>query len=242
MRAGRRWIDRKICPIDSRSSLAGRRIDPASSTLRTSSSKSSSLAEELERARHAGSASGASGRCSGAGGGGGAASAAAVSFAVASGSRTLSASWIADSAASVGSFIFFGVFAMSVVASYYAELQRRRIYPELRHEHVSRENPCGSPLGQLGHATRRADIPLPRANPIDLADQRKLVVKVSLIIVNVPTSGRHIGPLGFAANNRQNRLRKSVTIYRNFRPRARLTSSRPPPRGRAGFRPTNPAF
>src|SRR5207253_6961838 len=31
-------------------------------------------------------------------------------------SRTWSASWIADSAASVGSFIFFGVFAMSVVA------------------------------------------------------------------------------------------------------------------------------
>ncbi len=33
-----------------------------------------------------------------------------------SGSRTLSASWMADSAASVGSFIF-GVLAMSVVAS-----------------------------------------------------------------------------------------------------------------------------
>src|ERR1700722_1227345 len=33
-----------------------------------------------------------------------------------SASRTLSASWIADSAASVGSFIF-GVFAMSIVAS-----------------------------------------------------------------------------------------------------------------------------
>src|SRR5262249_55930858 len=32
-------------------------------------------------------------------------------------SRTWSASWIADSAASVGSLIFFGVLAMSVVAS-----------------------------------------------------------------------------------------------------------------------------
>src|SRR5262249_59772945 len=32
-------------------------------------------------------------------------------------SRTESASWIADNAASVGSLIFFGVFAMSIVAS-----------------------------------------------------------------------------------------------------------------------------
>jgi hypothetical protein len=36
---------------------------------------------------------------------------------VSAGSRMLSASWMADRAVSVGSFIFFGVFAMTVVAS-----------------------------------------------------------------------------------------------------------------------------
>jgi hypothetical protein len=40
----------------------------------------------------------------------------------------VSASWIADSAASVGSFIFFGVFAMSVVASYYAGPEPRQVH------------------------------------------------------------------------------------------------------------------
>src|SRR5258707_13925589 len=59
--------------------------------------------------RHGGSETGASGRGGGLTGSG--------SGAV---SRTVSASWIADSAASIGSFILFGAFAMSVVASYYA--------------------------------------------------------------------------------------------------------------------------
>src|SRR5439155_917748 len=45
-----------------------------------------------------------------------------VACASAAASRADSASWIAESAASVGSLIFFGVFAMCVVASYYAGL------------------------------------------------------------------------------------------------------------------------
>ena len=56
-------------------------------------------------------------------------------------SRTLSASWIADRAASVGSFIFFGVFAMSVVASHYAGPEPRQEDPRPRHERVSLEIP-----------------------------------------------------------------------------------------------------
>ena len=64
------------------------------------------------------------GQCSSAAvaGGGGCAPVAPAS----SVSRTFSASWIADSAASVGSFIFFGVFAMSVVASSYAKPEPRQ--------------------------------------------------------------------------------------------------------------------
>ena len=57
-------------------------------------------------------------------------------------SRTLSASWIADSAASVGSFIFFGVFAMSVVASHYAGPEpRRESIPDRAHERVYTDRP-----------------------------------------------------------------------------------------------------
>ena len=59
-----------------------------------------------------------------------------------SGSRTLSASWMADSAASVGSFIF-GVFAMSVVASLVTLNQVRspREYGATRHERISLSSP-----------------------------------------------------------------------------------------------------
>src|SRR5262249_23724002 len=63
-------------------------------------------------------------------------------------SRAVSASWIAESAASVGSLIFFGVFAMSVVASYYAGPGRRqerdRTAPRAR---LSTEIPSGTPSG-----------------------------------------------------------------------------------------------
>jgi hypothetical protein len=41
-------------------------------------------------------------------------------------SRTFNASWIADNAASVGSFIFFGVLAMSIVASHHLERSGQR--------------------------------------------------------------------------------------------------------------------
>src|SRR5258706_15569324 len=49
-------------------------------------------------------------------------------------SRTPSASWIAESAASVGSILFFGLFAISVVASFVTRYQDNGRRP--RHECV----------------------------------------------------------------------------------------------------------
>jgi hypothetical protein len=74
------------------------------------------------------------------------------------------------------------VFAMSVVASHYAGPEPRQGSPRPRHERVSLEIPLGSPRQPA--ATRRTDIPLPLGYPIGLAEQRKPLVKVSLIIVN----------------------------------------------------------
>src|SRR5262249_8307974 len=107
--AGRRRRARRMLPIDSRSSLAARREKTCSSLWCTSAAG----AEEMP-----GHCSSSAALTVGVGGLPACASAAA--------SRAESASWIAESAASVGSLIFFGVFAMSVVASYYAELQQRQ--------------------------------------------------------------------------------------------------------------------
>src|SRR5947209_1905644 len=98
-----------MLPIDSRSSLAARREKICPSAWCTSASG----AEEMP-----GHCSSSAALTGGAGGLAACASAAA--------SRADSASWIAESAASVGSLIFFGVFAMCVVASYYAGLQQRQ--------------------------------------------------------------------------------------------------------------------
>src|SRR5262249_42910426 len=104
-----RWRARGMLPIDSRSSLAARREKICSSTWCTSAPG----AEEMPV------------QCSSSaaltGGGGGFPACASTAA-----SRAESASWIAESAASVGSLIFLGVFAMSVVASYYAGLQQRQ--------------------------------------------------------------------------------------------------------------------
>src|SRR5579863_1414505 len=124
-----------------------------------------------------------------------AASGGAIVVAEDSASRTLSASWMADSAASVGSFIF-GVFAMSVVASSVTLDQVRGSENGPRRERVS-----SSPLEwSSGSGLERAakHIPLPLGYPIGLADQRKPLVKFSLIIVNaappmIKASGAQIG-------------------------------------------------
>src|SRR5262245_20345875 len=120
--------------MDSRSSLSARRNKLCSSGWRGSSS---GVAEG--RARHGGSEvdSSTGSACAG---GGLAASASAAS--------RESASWIAESAASVGSLIFFGVFAMSVVASYYAGLQQRQERnPGRATSAFSLEIPSGTPSG-----------------------------------------------------------------------------------------------
>src|SRR5262245_34167769 len=102
-------------------------------------------------ARHVGSELGSSAGVTGAisAAGGPAASASAASRAEAStASRAESASWIAESAASVGSLIFFGVFAMSVVASYYAGLEQRQERTPGRATNASSlEIPSGTPSG-----------------------------------------------------------------------------------------------
>src|SRR5215510_4732894 len=124
--------------MDSRSSLAARRNKLCSSGWRGSSS---GVAEGT--ARHVGSELGSSASGTGAisAAGGLAASASAAS-------RAESASWIAESAASVGSLIFFGVFAMSVVASYYAGLQQRQERdPDRATSAFSLEIPSGTPSG-----------------------------------------------------------------------------------------------
>src|SRR6516225_4424986 len=122
--------------MDSRSSLAARRNKLCSSGWRGSSS---GVAEGT--ARHSGSEVDSSTGAACAAGGGLAASASAAS-------RAESASWIAESAASVGSLIFFGVFAMSVVASYYAGLQQRQERnPDRATSAFSLEIPSGTPSG-----------------------------------------------------------------------------------------------
>src|SRR6516164_3180045 len=122
--------------MDSRSSLAARRSKLCSSGARSSSSR---VAEGT--VRHGGSETGSSAgvACAAAG--------LAASDSTAA-SRAVSASWIAESAASVGSLIFFGVFAMSVVASYYAgpEQRRERTLTALR-ARLSLEIPSGTPSG-----------------------------------------------------------------------------------------------
>src|SRR6476659_2328474 len=126
--------------MDSRSSLAARRSKLGSSGARSSSAggRSSSTGVSDRTVRHGGSAAGSSIGCVE---GGLAADSTAAS-------RAVSASWIAESAASVGSLIFFGVFAMSVVASYYAgpEQRRERSLTALR-ARLSLEIPSGTPSG-----------------------------------------------------------------------------------------------
>src|SRR5215471_4754992 len=98
----------------------------------------------------------------GGGGAGGAAGSGSLGV-----SRTDSASWIADRAASVGSFIFFGVFAISVVASYYAgplswtitldhyAHGSGRTCARPRHERVSLNSPSDPPRAAGSNAPRR---------------------------------------------------------------------------------------
>src|SRR5215475_13998287 len=129
--------------MDSRSSLAARRNKLCSSGWRGSSS---GVAEGT--ARHGGSEADSS-TCTACAGSGLAASASAAS-------RAESASWIAESAASVGSLIFFGVFAMSVVASYYAGLEQRqeRILTALR-ARLALRSPPEPPRAAGSHAPHR---------------------------------------------------------------------------------------
>jgi hypothetical protein len=72
---------------------------------------------------------------------------------------------------------------MVVVASSYAgpELRPEQVWP--RHERVGLEILVGTPVEQPA-ATRRRDSSLPSGYPIGLAYQKKLLVKMSLIIVN----------------------------------------------------------
>src|SRR6516165_6692855 len=107
--------------MDSRSSLAARRSRLGSSGGRSSSSggRGASTGASDRTVRHGGSETGSSAGVACAAGGLAASDSTAAS-------RAVSASWIAESAASVGSLIFFGVFAMSVVASYYAGPDQRR--------------------------------------------------------------------------------------------------------------------
>src|SRR5262249_21316668 len=133
--------------------------------------------------RHGGVATGSSSRTGEGGGAGGAAGSGSLGV-----SRTDSASWIADRAASVGSFIFLGVLAVSVVASYYAGPLRRTTaaagQAPNRATGALASICLRIPLGQPA-VTRRADTPLPFGYPTGLGYRRKLLVKVSLIIVNV---------------------------------------------------------
>src|SRR5260221_3223980 len=129
--------------MDSRSSLAARRSRLGSSGARSSCSggRTSSAVASDRTVRHGGSETGSSVGVVCAGGG------LAVSDSTAA-SRAVSASWIAERAASVGSLIFFGVFAMSVVASYYAgpEQRRERSLTALR-ARLSLEIPSRTPSG-----------------------------------------------------------------------------------------------
>src|SRR5262249_56209005 len=136
--------------MDSRSSLAARRSRLGSSGGRTSSSgrrssssgrRGASTGRSGRTARHGASATGSSAGVACAAGRLAASDSTAAS-------RAVSASWIAESAASVGSLIFFGVLAMSVVASYYAGPEQRR-EPTLTAlpARLSLEIPSGTPSG-----------------------------------------------------------------------------------------------
>src|SRR5262252_4522626 len=165
--------------MDSRSSLAARRSRLGSSGGRSSSSgrRGASTGSSGRTVRHGGSATGSSAGVACAAGGLAASDSTAAS-------RAVSASWIAESAASVGSLIFFGVFAMSVVASDYAGPEQRRGAPSDRATSAFRlEIPSGPPSGSR---QQRAAQPfaLPSSYPIGLAYRRKLLVKACLIIVN----------------------------------------------------------
>src|SRR5467141_1410925 len=155
-----------MLPIDSRSSLAARREKICSSPWCTSAS---GMEEVL------GHCSSSAALTGGVGGLPACASAAA--------SRAESASWIAESAASVGSLIFFGVFAMSVVASYYAGLEQRQ---ERDPDRATSALALRSLRNPLGRSPMRAaqTLSLPLGYPIGLAYRRKPLVKTSLIIVN----------------------------------------------------------
>src|SRR6201982_4184383 len=129
--------------MDSRAALAARGGRIGSSGARSSSAggRGSSTGASDRTVRHGGSEvdSSTGVTCAGAG--------LAVSDSTAA-SRAVSASWIAESAASVGSLIFFGVFAMSVVASYYAgPLQRRERSLTALRARLSLEIPSGTPSG-----------------------------------------------------------------------------------------------
>jgi hypothetical protein len=89
---------------------------------------------------------------------------------------------MADRAASVGSFIFFGVFAMSVVASLLRWTTVAADVCQPRHERVSLEIPSGPPRGSWFKMSRQ-DIPVPLGYPIGLANRWKRFGKDSLIIV-----------------------------------------------------------
>src|SRR5262249_43340550 len=91
-----------------------------------SGGRSSSTGVAEGTVRHGGSELGSSGGVICAAGGLVACASAASRAEASTASRAESASWIAESAASVGSLIFFGVFAMSVVASYSAGRERRQ--------------------------------------------------------------------------------------------------------------------
>jgi hypothetical protein len=88
---------------------------------------------------------------------------------------------------------------MSVVASYYAgPEQRPERGPAAPRARLILRSPPDPPRAAVG--TRRKDIPLPLGYPIGLAYRRKLLVKVSLIIVNTGaghgprTAGQGRGP------------------------------------------------
>src|SRR5262249_2608193 len=144
--------------MDSRSSLAARRTKLCSSAGRSSSSggRSSSTGVAEGTVRHGGSELGSSGGVTCAADGLAASASAASRAEASTASRAESASWIAESAASVGSLIFFGVFAMSVVASYYAGLEQRqeRILTALR-ARLALRSPPEPPRAAGSHAPHR---------------------------------------------------------------------------------------
>src|SRR5262249_21749069 len=94
-----------------------------------------------------------------------------------------------------GSFIFFGVFAMSVVASHYAEPQQRSEHAHSRRatSALAFQSPPDPPRAAGGPAPCGHSYPyLPLSYPIGWAYRWKLLVKTSLIIVN--TADRRRAP------------------------------------------------